>query len=369
VPTDYLLYAAQPSYFSAKVRACFQYKRIPYTEIPFNFDAMRDVILPRTGMTLFPIVVCPDDATLQDGCDIVLELERRHPERPVIPSDPVLRVIAMLFEVYADEFLMICGGYYRWVPKPTRDWALRMFGILSGWGARDKQAAAQAAEMLGHSIEGRLPALGADRPEIASAIERMFERLSLRMEDHFAADESCLLGEKPCLADLAMMNGMFGHHWRDWGPASEFLHRDCIRTGIWIDRMHAAAGERGDGELRVAPSLLPVLAEIGAGTARMALGILEQADRVLPGLEPGSRAKSGLGRIDTFLLDVPMNRPVGAYTAWKLQRLVEAYREVPSERSAEMDRLLDAAGYLEVCRHRPRWRMEKRRFQLHLVEA
>ena len=117
---DYLLYAAQPSYFSAKVRACFQYKRIPYTELPFNFDRLRDVILPRTGMHLFPVVICPDDTTLQDSCDIVAELERRHPERPVMPADPVQRLLAILFETYADEFLMILGGYYRWVPEGTR---------------------------------------------------------------------------------------------------------------------------------------------------------------------------------------------------------------------------------------------------------
>lgn len=367
--SDYLLYAAQPSYFSAKVRACFQYKRIPYTEVPFNFDRLREVILPRTGMHLFPVVICPDDTTLQDGCDIVLEIERRHPDRPVIPADPVLHLIALLLETYADEFLMIIGGYYRWVPQPTREWSLRLFKILGGWGTKDKTAAAQGAEMLGHQIESRLPAIGADRAEVRAAIESVFERLCRRFEEHLAADEFFLLGEKPTLADLGMMNAMFGHLWRDAGPACEFLHRECIRVGIWIDRMHAAAGEPADGRLYVAPTVRPILAEIGAGFGAMAQAILEAADRVLPEQEPGAQVKRSLGRIETSLLDVPMSRPAAAYTAWKLQRLIDAYRRVPEDRRAEADDLLRTAGFLEVCRHRPTWRLEKRRFQLHLADV
>lgn len=368
MPSDYRLIAAQPSYFSAKVRACFQYKRVPYTELPFNFDRLRELVIPRTGMHLFPIVICPDDTTLQDGCDIVEEIERRHPERPVIPSDPVLHLIALLFETYADEFLMICGGYYRWVAA-DRAWSLRLFEIIGGWGAVDKAAAAQGAQMLGHQIEARLPAIGADRPEVRAAIESIFERLCRRFEEHLAADEFFLLGERPTLADLGLMNAMFGHMWRDASPAGVFLHRECIRVGIWIDRMHAAAGERADGRLYVAPTLRPILAEIGAAFGAMARAVLDAADRALPAQEPGAKVKPSLGRIETTLLDVPMARPAGAYTAWKLQRLIDAYRRIPGDRLAEADDLLRTAGFLEVCQHRPTWRLEKRRFQVHLAEG
>ena len=366
---DYLLYAAQPSYFSAKVRACFQYKRIPYTELPFNFDRLRDVILPRTGMHLFPVVICPDDTTLQDSCDIVAELERRHPERPVVPADPVQRLLAILFETYADEFLMILGGYYRWVPEGTRAWALRMFAILAGWGAQDKAGAQQVADMTAAEIEGRLPAIGADRPELGAAIESCFERLCRRLEEHFAADEFFLLGARPTLADLGMMNAMFGHLWRDPGPANDFLHTQCIRTGIWIDRLHAAAGESADGEAYVAKTVEPVLAEIGATFGHMAGAILDAADRRLPTQAVGEIAKPGLGRIDTFVVDVPMNRPATTYTAWKLQRLIDAYRAVPDAQRAEADRLLGVAGMLDVCRREPSWRLEKRDFKLHVAAA
>ena len=37
---DYILIATQYSYYSAKVRACLQYKRLPYTERASNFQAL-----------------------------------------------------------------------------------------------------------------------------------------------------------------------------------------------------------------------------------------------------------------------------------------------------------------------------------------
>ena len=223
--------------------------------------------------------------------------------------------------------------------------------------------------MTAAEIEGRLPAIGADRPELRAAIEGCFERLCRRLEEHFAADEFFLLGARPTLADLGMMNAMFGHLWRDPGPANDFLHRECIRTGIWIDRLHAAAGESADGEAYVAKTVEPVLAEIGATFGHMAGAILDAADRRLPTQAVGEIAKPGLGRIDTFVVDVPMNRPATTYTAWKLQRLIDAYRAVPDAQRAEADRLLGVAGMLDVCRREPSWRLEKRDFKLHVAAA
>jgi glutathione S-transferase len=88
-PEEYELVASKNSYYSARVRACLQYKRLPYVETPANITAIRRVI-NLTGERVYPIVVCPDGTVLRDGCDIVEALEQRHPERPVIPEDPVL---------------------------------------------------------------------------------------------------------------------------------------------------------------------------------------------------------------------------------------------------------------------------------------
>ena len=108
------LYAAEISYFSAKVRPAFRYKRIPHVEILATPDAYRRVIVPRTGLAMIPVVVTPEDETIQDSSDILDALEARFPDPPLFPPTPVQRLAAYLVELHADEFMMLPGLHYRW---------------------------------------------------------------------------------------------------------------------------------------------------------------------------------------------------------------------------------------------------------------
>ena len=82
-PSEYELVGVQPSYYSAKVRACLQYKRLPYREIGASVETISKRVIPETGDHLFPVVFCPDGEVLKDGCDIVTALEERHPARAI----------------------------------------------------------------------------------------------------------------------------------------------------------------------------------------------------------------------------------------------------------------------------------------------
>ena len=93
---DYELVGSQPSYYSAKVRACLQYKRLPYREIGSNIETISQRVIPETGDHLFPVIFCPDGEVLKDGCDIVEALEKRHPERSILPEDSTLATVATL---------------------------------------------------------------------------------------------------------------------------------------------------------------------------------------------------------------------------------------------------------------------------------
>src|SRR5512144_1144773 len=95
----YRFYAAEFSYFSAKVRPALLYKRIPYVEILTTPHVYRDVILQRTGLAFIPIVVTADDETLQDTSDILDALEQRFPDPPLYPRNGLLRQIAYLIEL------------------------------------------------------------------------------------------------------------------------------------------------------------------------------------------------------------------------------------------------------------------------------
>src|SRR4029453_18660448 len=84
-------YAAEMSYFSGKVRPALRAKRVPFDEILPTTAAYRQVIVRRTGLSMVPTVVTPEDDTWQDTSDILDALEARFPEPPLFPATPVQR--------------------------------------------------------------------------------------------------------------------------------------------------------------------------------------------------------------------------------------------------------------------------------------
>lgn len=363
---DYILIGAQSSYYSAKVRACLQYKRLPYTEKVSNLERISQQVIPRTGDHSFPVVITGDDEYLKDSCDIVRELERRHPERPMIPADPVLVLISELMEAYADEFFIIPALYYRWMFPDTRDWAMDMFHKLGIYETDDPESASQMAQHFANDIQSRLPQLGLDDPLLQTVLDDLSKRLADKLEVHLA-HTACMLGDHPCLADLALMNAFYAHLYRDPCTASDYIRRHCLYLSQWIDRMHAAAGESAAGELYLAETFKPVLAEIGSAFASMALAALEQANAKLPAVVSGELAPAGLGEIDADICGTIMTRPISSYTVWKIQRLMDTYRALPAESKEQADRYLGHAGMLEVCQFEANFRLEKRDYKIYIA--
>jgi len=366
---DYQLIGSQPSWYTAKVRAALQYKRLPYQELGTNFQLISEVVIPKTGTHHFPVVLCPDETVLKDSCDIVRELERRHPTRPLLPADPLHHLLAVLFETWADEFLIFSGIYYRWLPTQTRAWAHRMFAAHGGMGIRDQQLRASCEELaqgLSRDIDSRMDAIGFGDDEACREAERITIAISDALDRHLA-DNHCLLGDYPTLADCAMTGPYLAHLYRDPGPANDHIRRECIYLANWIDRMHGAAGEPDQGELRVCDSLRELLRTTGACFSEHALELLHRVNEKLPTTDPAQALPASFGKFDTRMGTARVPRPVSPYAAWKLHHLIDRYRALPPAERGAADELLDIAGFLDVCRFDPTERMAKRGFQLFRV--
>ena len=80
---------------------------------------------------MIPTVVTPDDETWQDTSDIIDALERRFPDPPLVESTPVHRMAGYLFELYADEFMMPPGLYWRWCFPESIAKALRRLRVVA----------------------------------------------------------------------------------------------------------------------------------------------------------------------------------------------------------------------------------------------
>jgi glutathione S-transferase len=53
------------------VRACLRWKNIPYTELLSDAKAHEELIIRRGDFRAIPVMVSPDDETLQDSTDII----------------------------------------------------------------------------------------------------------------------------------------------------------------------------------------------------------------------------------------------------------------------------------------------------------
>jgi len=354
--TPFRFYAAEISYFSAKVRPFFRYKGIPYEEIAPSPAVFRDVIRARTGLAFIPVVVTPADETLQDTSEILDALERRFPEPPVYPPTPVQRVVAYLLEVYADEFMVLPAMHYRWSFPEGEAQAREEFARATG----DPATAAPFADRM----RGTLPFLGV-QPETIPVIEAHLRELLDILSRHFA-EHDYLLGSRMSLADLALMGPLYAHLYLDLVPG-RLLRETAPNVCAWVERMNHPVPRSGSFVAADAlpPTLLPLLHLVGGDAVRVVLDTVEAFEAWADGrpadtVEPPRAA----GTHETVLRDVRFPRYTSAYTLWMLQRPRDAYAALAGPEQQIVRQALAETGLLAMLDYVPRHRLGKRRFKL-----
>jgi glutathione S-transferase len=353
----YRFYAAEFSYFSAKVRPALRYKRIPFVELLPTPEAYRTVILPRTGLGFIPIVVTADDETLQDTSEILDALEQRFPDPPLYPRAPVLRLLAYLIELYADEFLILPGLHYRWSYQESAAKARADFAAITG----NREMAARFADR----ISGAVPFVGIV-PDSIPAIEAHTEELLDHLSAHLA-HHPYVLGNRPSLADCALMGPFHAHLYLDAVPA-RLLRERAPRVCHWIQRMISPDPDSfGDwaAPAELAATLAPILALIGCDAVPLLLDNLSAFDawaaqRPADVVEP----PRGVGGHATALRGATFQRITSPYTLWMVQRPLDVYAAFTPEERATVDRYLAGSGCEALFAYRPQHRLEKRNFKL-----
>lgn len=356
----YRLYGADVSYFTAKVRPALRYKRVPYVELLATPRAYGEVIVPRTGLAFIPVVVTDRDETWQDTSVILDNLEARFPEPPLYPRDPVLRVLAYLFELYADEFLVLPAMHYRWSFPDSVAKARADFAAVNG----DPAAAAKFADRMG----GGIGFLGVG-PASIPAIEAHTRDLLAALSAHFAA-HPYLLGGRPSLADCALMGPLYAHLYQDAVP-SRLLRETAPPVCHWMQRCNCpdpdAAGEY-EPAAALEPTLRPLLRLIGGDAVPLLLDTVRAVEEWAASRPPGSdEPPRAAGGHATTLRGARFNRYTSPYALWMVQRPLDAYRALaPAERAA-VDACLAGTGCEALFALRPSLRLAKRGFTLTIV--
>jgi glutathione S-transferase len=315
------------------------------------------VIRPRTGLVFIPIIVTPADETLQDTSDILDELERRFPLPALYPSTPVQRLVAFLWELYADEFLLLPAMHYRWSFPESEAQARADFAACGG--------GAENARRFADRMKGSLPFLGVS-PATIPAIEAHTRDLLDGLCEHLR-HHPYLLGGRMSLADCSLLGPLYAHLYNDAVPG-RLLRETAPEVCEWIQRMNHPDPENPgewlpDDEL--APSLGPLLELIGRDAVPLILDTVRDFERwaddhATLGAEP-PRAVGGHG---TRLRGVAFERYTSSYTLWMLQRTLDARRALAAAERRTVDRALEGRGCEALLAYVPRHRLGKRRFKL-----
>jgi glutathione S-transferase len=358
--TYYRLYGSEVSYFTAKVRPALRYKRVPFVEILATPAAFRDVIRPRTGLAFIPVIVTPDDETWQDTSVILDHLEERFPDPPLVPVSPVQRVVANLFELYADEFLPLPAMHYRWNFPESVAKARADFAATSG----DPETASKFADRMGGSI-----AFLGVLPETIPAIEAHTADLLQRLSDHLAA-QPYLLGGRPSLAEMGMIGPLYAHLYLDAVPG-RLLRETAPRVCHWIERVNHPDPDDGGEWLAgdaLAPTLRPLLELIGADAVPLILDTLRDFESWAADNRPvNPEPPRATGMHSTRLRGVAFQRYTSPYTLWMVQRTLDAYHGLDATRRAAVDAAVAGTGIEALLAFTPAQRVEKRGFRLAFV--
>ncbi len=334
----YTLYGTDHSYYTGKVRPYLRYKGIPYREKLATLWQFKRFIIPRTGQRFIPVLHTPDDEVVQDTTDIIDFLEGRFPERGIYPASPKQKLVALLFEVYGDEWFPLPAMHYRWSYfNEQRTYIMDSFGVVAGRFV-PRLARRQVGRLIWGPFKGALGPLGIS-DKTGPAIEAWFEQFLNHFETHLAKHDY-LLGSRPSIGDFALAGPLYAHIWLD--PVPRQLLKDKLNVTSWIQRINAESQPEGEflpGD-KVPVTLMPMLKHLFAEQWPL---LLDTSTKLAAWLEANpnkQRISRAIGEHQLHINGATEKRLIFPYAQWMMQRPMDHYRSLKGEDKAAADELL-----------------------------
>jgi glutathione S-transferase len=318
--------------------AVLRYRRIAYRFLLPANPALKD--LPQPKVSLLPTFYLPDDAgTLQavtDSTPLIRRLEREHPGRSVIPTDPALAVLDELIEDFGDEWLTKAMFHYRWSYEPDIAKAAAMLPAWRGFSIPDEDLAARGKAVSERQI-GRLRYVGSNAVT-GPVIEASYRRFLEAFEAHLRA-QPFMLGRRPASCDFAIFGQLTQLAEFDPTPMALTL-KIAPRVTAWVGMMEDQSGlEPGDGDWISLDAPPPTLA-----------GVLAEIGRVYPPviLANARAVMSGAAEVEAMVDGQAWTQQPFTYQAKCLQWLRQSREALSEGDRARLDRVLAPSGSLAL---------------------
>jgi len=255
----YRLIGGPGSPYSMKMRAIMRYRRLPFVWL--QRFMVEDSEFAHVVPQMIPYLYFPDEGVIRnDSTPLIYALEKRHPERSIVPPDPADAFLAHLIEDMADEWGTKIMYHYRWFHEPDQIY-YGPYLARGRHGARPREFIAKQGDAFRKRQVSRNALVGAtdaNRP----LIEKTY-RLVLDIFDRQIEHSYYMFGTRPSLADF----GWYGQlQPTAHAPGGGALMRE-LAPAVWqwiqfVDDTSGVEGEwRDPGEpLSIAASELLTLA-------------------------------------------------------------------------------------------------------------
>lgn len=342
----FILYGAEFSLYSGKVRSYLRKKGLTFEERLSTLKVYQSFIIPRTGVRFIPVVQTPDDQVYQDTTVIIDEMEKRFPQHSVYPRSVKQGLVSLLLELYGDEWLIIPAMHYRWHYKQQNArFIYRQFGQLITPRAPEF-VQRFLGKRLGKKFKNAVKKLGVTEQNY-KAIEKSYLSFLNDLNNHFSQHDY-LLGSKPCIADFGFMGPLYAHLYRDPAPAK--IMRDKAPAVVnWIERMNNDCPALHSGSFlnddHIPPTLIPILKRM----TKEQMPVIKDTDEKLSqwhqhNLEP-KNIPLMIGQHQFQVEGVEEQRAILPYCLWMFRRVINFYE---NHKTSELEVFLEELGLKDM---------------------
>lgn len=326
----YTIHGALASPYSVKMRALMRYRRIPHILV---HGAGSHHLLSKVKAKVIPVMEYPDGSFHNDSTVLIYDLEARHYERSVIPTDPARAFVAHLLEDFADEWVAKAMFSYRWLREVDQEQMSRWlaFDAMKGGGL---EAILGFAQQIRDRQVDRMAFVGCTEENLA-LIESTNRRLLAALEAH-VVDRHCLFGTRPSLAEFSLY-GQLSQMGID-PTAQTMMRKDFPYSYRWLSHIDDMSGIEGEWDAPDVP-YGPIVHEM--------LAIAGQV--YAPFLLANARAAEAREARFSFTVDgMPYEQATFGYQVKCLADLRSRYAALPDAVQAELDPLFQSTNLGEL---------------------
>ncbi len=328
----YELVGSELSMFTVKLEAQLRFQDIPY-QWHYKKNIDNETVQQRSGTHFVPLLKTPDGWMISDTIAIGPMLHERFYKAPVIPKTSMQRALCFILEDYYNHWMPRHALHSRWCYPDNFEEVGRNFGInmLLGKSIEENITAEEERQLPGMGKSMRdsfgLPACkvqgaGEDQCE---AMQKDFKEMMQLLHEHLKTN-NYLLGDRPCLADFALVGTAKAHFLMDPVPRSWLGEHESMLENYVARVWHLDQADMNwSDDDHIPDTLLAIIEHIVKNYQVFALTSIKAAangeKEFTLDLGNGKFSARSMKRLDKARLHV--QHELERVNAWKIETLVK----------------------------------------------